>query len=234
MEYQSFFMILKKYEIQKGAFVCPNPLDACGYAQIKKEQNNYFLIIQSNIWKEKSNIYVVCKDKIFKSEFVSSNIKIPLDFAVDINCLVTIVPELNLFCSLKGTQNCQQAYEMILQTKQSNNSILSKIFGKVYDTYFYDCIKSKVEQLFEMGKSTDKFLFFGQGRWTSLNCGATEMVVGVIYKNNFALAVAIGKKLSPNAQINQNVYKVDGQNYNILFLSAKDGKFMRFFNGILC
>lgn len=232
MEYQSFFMILKKYKVENGIFVCDNPLDACGYTQVKKEQNQYFLIVQSGVFDCGANIFVVCNKNVSKTKMTASNLKIKLPFEVDINCLVVLIPELGLFSTLKSTQNCQNALDM-LSKKSSKKTILSKIFGKVYDTYFYDCIKPKVVRLFELGKPANEFEIFGQGRWTRVCFGGAEMVVGIIFKDNFAQAIAIGRRANC-AKVGKDIYSVAGKLYNILFLSAKDGKFLRFFDGILC
>ena len=57
MEYQSFFMILKQFQIKDNQFLSDQPLSAKGFVQIKKEQNQYSLVIQIANFKQKAKAY---------------------------------------------------------------------------------------------------------------------------------------------------------------------------------
>lgn len=230
MEYQSFFMLLKSYSFSNDTFVSTNPLAAQGYVQIKKEQQKYSVVVQLNNFIKPTIAYLVCKTSIAKIKLKSSCTIAHISFDIT-NSACLFIPEINLFACKTGTNGCQQAYNLLQNhlTQKNNKTTLEKIFGKVYDTYFFDCIKSKLASLFALGKPVEclnKEIEYS--KWTSVAYNGEQKLFGIIYKNNFAYAIAVG---SSSAIFNKEVhksYKIDGKIYNILFLSASNGKIISF------
>lgn len=229
MEYQSFFMLLKSYSYNK-AFISTNPLTAQGYVQIKKEQQQYSIVVQLNNFLQPTTAYLVCKTNIAKIKLNSSCTIAQVSFKItDYACL--FIPDINLFACKTGTNGCEQAYSLLQTylTQKEDKNTLEKIFGKVYDTYFFDCIKPKLASLFALGKPVEclnKEIEYS--KWTSVAHNGEQKLFGIIYKNNFAYAIAVG---SSSAIFNKEVhksYKIDGKIYNILFLSASNGKIISF------
>lgn len=228
MEYQSFFMLLKEYQMNNGAFCCANPLQVFGFAMIKKELKNYYLVVQSN--KEVKSGFVVCEDNVIKFQTSSKNTKLKLDFVPNLDKIVVIFPDEQLFATKVSTENCQMALEKI--NNKQEKDIYQKIFGNVYKTYFFDTIKPKLAKLFELGENTDDFASLG-GKWTKLFVRGKEKVFGVIYKNNFAYAIAVGELHQGGNKV-ANLLQFAGKFYNMVFMSAEDGKYLQFSSGTLC
>ncbi len=229
MEYQSFFMILKQFQIKDNQFLSDQPLSAKGFVQIKKEQNQHSLVIQIANFKQKAKAYIVCGKKLICTFVCTATTKLYLPCMVEEN-IVVIVEDYNFFACKNGTNGCMEAYLKIQKNKQTKQekSTMQKIFGVVHDTYFFDCIKPKLERLFQLGKPHEKLCsVFPKSRWTTVDVCGTEKVFGVIYKDKFAYAVAVGSQ--QNSQIEEcKKYEIDGKIYNILFLSAANGKIIRF------
>ncbi|MBQ8468329.1 MAG: hypothetical protein IJ542_01065 [Clostridia bacterium] len=222
-------MILKEYKVEGGKFLSINPLSAKGYVMVKKEGTNYFLVVQ--LQTAAKTAFAVCGEHITKIELSGSTTKVGLDYEVDISKLVIIVPELSLFATKTNTDNCDRAIKMINSNTSSQKTMFQKVFGEVYDTYFYDTIKQKLSKLFELGTRASEFEIFG-GKWVKICYKGQQKIFGVIFKNHFAYAVAVGEESDEFSQ--ENGYVVGGKTYNIVFMSAADGKNMGKIDSNLC
>ena len=231
MEYQSFFILLKKFECNGECFLCPNPLEAHGFVQIKKEFSSYSVVIQLNNYVNPCCAFIVNGKMIAKVKIESATTKAIIDFEVS-NDAVVLVFDYNFFASKNGTNKCMQAYNIVqdyLKENKDNKTTLQKIFGTVHDTYFYDCIKPKLASVFAMGKPIDglaKLIDFS--KWVSLKAGAIEKVFGIIYKDNFVYLIAMGSSGSEYNDMPHKTYSIEQKTYNILFLSASTGKIIDF------
>ena len=230
MEYQSFFMLLKEFSYDKNLFCSTNPFVAKGFVQIKKEQNYYSVVIQLNDFKNKDIAYVVCNENLAKINIISQTTKAEIDFALMPEKTCIFIINSKLFCCKNGTNYCQDAYKKVLsqKTTKTNKNILEKIFGDVYDTYFFDCIKPKLANLFTLGKPCKPLNdYFNQSKWICINQNGAERFFGVIYKNNFAIAVAVGSTQYWGTK-GVKSYTINQKTYNICFLSASNGKIIDF------
>lgn len=232
MEYQSFFMILKSFTFSNDLFLCPNPQTAHGYVKIKKEITQYFVTIHLNNFSQPANAYIVCKTNIAKIVLSGNITTVPVSFAIE-DYATVFIDTYNLFASKNGTIMCGENYKKVLEydliksekAETKRKTTLEKIFGVVHDTYFFDCIKPQLASLFSMGKSNGKFeKLFENSKWTQISHNNTTMVFGVIYKDNFATTIAVGSPTQFCAKEMTKEYFVDGQNYNIVFLDASNGK----------
>ena len=229
MEYQSFFMLLKTFEYTGGKFYSNNPLQAHGYIQTKKEQHEHSVVIQINNFTTPTFAYVVCENNIAKIKVSSSCTKANLGFELTNNVYV-FIDDYKLFACKNNTQDCLQAYELLLlnKNKPKGKTTLEKIFGKVYDTYFYDCIKPKLASLFSMGKPCDLLNnYFSSSKWVQVEQDNISRYFGILYKDNFVYAIAVASNVQdePEGSIS---YQINNKNYNILFLSAENGKIINF------
>lgn len=231
MEYQSFFMLLKKYQIENSKFLSVNPLSADGFVQIKKEKDKTFATIQLNSFVDKTRCFFVQDNIVKQIDITAATTKTQLEMLVDINKLCVIVFDYNLFAVKNSTENCYKSIMLIneyLQNLKKNNcSILEKVFNApVYDTYFFDCIKSKLASLFALGQPCYELSNkFECSKWIEVLIKQTKKVIGVIYKDDFAYAVGIGEQVSAEKEFcSGQVYKLQNNVYNILFLSASNGK----------
>lgn len=262
MEYQSFFMLLKKYSILDDKFCSISPLSAEGYVRIKKEQDRYKIIIQINNYDKPSKVYIVSDSIIKQSKIEAATTKIELFDDINVEKTCILLPDIGLFAVKSSTDICEQALQKIKNAINKDGNILDKVFGKVYDTYFFDCIKPKLAGLFSLGTNVPELCkIYPQSKWTMVKAGNQCKLIGVVYKNNFAYAIGVGdqqnsalfeticqqNEISSNfsgsfdrlnanqvesqsifcGKFNDNLVTVDGKNYSLLFLSAKNGKFIQ-------
>lgn len=252
MEYQSFFMLLKSYKVQNGIFYSTNPLSAEGFVRIKKEQKNYSLVLQINNFNKKTDAYLYCNNKLKKFKIISSTTKLNLDYELDIDTTCVLLTDIQLFAVKNSTEVCQNAIEKLNDLKVTKPNMFEKIFGKVYDTYFFDLLKPKLASLFALGKKVDCLnVMYPTSKWTIVNTSCNSILLGIIYKDNFAYAIGVGDEQSQNvlkakheeynvlnsllnndcnqnsnnSYISNNVV-VNGKTYNLMFLSASNGKFI--------
>ena len=221
MEYQSFFIILKEYKVIDGKFCSLNPIDAKGFVMIKQELDRYFLTIETQCGGKQ--FFVVDGEHIESGTLGNHSTKIELKFKPDINKLVVLIPESFLFATKTETQFCEKALAKINNIQ--NKSLLEKVFGEEYDTGFFDMVKPKLSKLFELGTKTEDFSFLG-GKWIRLYARGEEKIFGIIYKNQFAYAIAVGEPQSAQKPV-ANLIKAGGKIYNIVFMSASDGKYLQ-------
>ena len=59
-------MLLKRYKIENSNVVSTNPLEAKGFVQIKKENQNFFVTIQLNNFKLSAIAYLITETNIAK------------------------------------------------------------------------------------------------------------------------------------------------------------------------
>ena len=110
-----------------------------------------------------------------------------------------------------------------------NKNTLQKIFGKVYDTYFFDCIKPTLASLFALGSPMPQLSEqIVNSKWTCVQHNGSKRVFGVVYKDNFAFAVAASVDDDFKKKEVIRTYKIDDKSYNIVFLSATNGKIIVF------
>ncbi len=228
MEYQSFFLILKSFSFENQKFISTNPNVAQGFVKIKKDAQDFSITIHINNFSNPAQAYLVCKTNVAKIFLKSATTIEKINFEINQDASIFIF-DYNFFAS----KNCvfvsrdYQTAKRVEQRKERNT--LEKIFGKVHDTYFFDCIKPQLAGLFAVGKpclSLGKTI--ANSKWTMVNHNGEQMVFGVIYKDNFAYAVAVGSTTNSFADENAYAYKVEDKTYNILFMSASNGKFISF------
>lgn len=230
MEYQSFFMLLKSFSYNNNNFICTNPLTVHGFVQIKKEQQSYYITIQINNYSGKAYAYLVSKTNIAKIEINSATTKAAISFVIE-NDVCVFVEQYLLFACKAGTLGCADAYGLIRNKPfdKKGKTTLEKIFGEVYDTYFFDCIKPKLAQLFTIGMPINQLSEqIACSKWTRVEYKNRTQVFGVVYKNNFAYAVAVGAEDDFGAGLHAQRYQIEDKIYNILFLSASNGKIISF------
>lgn len=228
MEYQSFFLILKSFSFEDQKFISTNPNVAQGFVKIKKDAQNFNITIHINNFSNSAYAFLVCKTNVAKISLTSATTIEKINFEISQDASIFIFGY-NFFAS----KNCVFVSRDYLIAKraeqQKEKSTLEKIFGKVHDTYFFDCIKPQLAGLFAVGKpclSLGKAI--ANSKWTMVNHNGEQMVFGVVYRDNFAYAVAVGATTNFFADENAFVYKVDDKTYNILFMSASNGKFISF------
>lgn len=223
-------MLLKSFSYNNNEFISTNPLVAHGYVQIKKEQHKFSIVIQINNFINPCFAYLVCGTNIAKIKINSSTTTAEVGFAIqEYACL--IIQDYNLFACKNGTNGCKQAYQLIKSNISQSPKVttLEKIFGTVYDTYFFDCIKPKLATLFSMGTPIKELSEqIHNSKWISLEHNGQEKVFGVVYKNKFAYAIAIGVSSEFEGSQFTKLYKTSCKTYNILFLSASNGKIISF------
>ena len=231
MEYQSFFILLKRFNCSQNCFVCENPLQAHGFVQIKKELQKYSVVIQLNNYENSAVAFVVSGKKLAKVKIERATTKAVIDFELT-NDSVVLVLGYNLFACKNGTNKCMQAYNIVqnyLKEPKTNKNTLQKIFGNVYDTYFYDCIKPKLASVFAMGKPIDELCrLIDFSKWVCVSAGDSEKVFGLIYKDNFVRLIAMGTSGNEYNNVPHKTYCINAKTYNILFLSASNGKIIDF------
>ena len=230
MEYQSFFILIKRFIIDNNKFTCVKPLVTHGFVQIKKEQQQYSIIIQINNFIKPTTAFLVSSTNIAKIQINSATTIARVSFEVSDNACF-FMPEYNLFACKYGTNGCYRAYGLITEYKQTKNNktTLEKIFGTVYDTYFFDCIKPKLARLFMLGSGVPELCKkVPCSKWVSVKVESEDKVFGVVYKNNFAYAIGVGSSVMYKTENLAKTYVVENKNYNILFLSASDGKIISF------
>ena len=106
---------------------------------------------------------------------------------------------------------------------------MQKIFGVVYDTYFFDCIKPKLASLFALGRPVPQLAeYIKNSKWTCVEHEGTSRVFGVIYKDNFAYAIAASVDSSFDNKKMTRSYQIEGKIYDLVFLSATNGKIIGF------
>jgi len=221
MEYQSFFLVLKDYKVIDGKFCSVNPISAKGFVMIKKEHDKYFLTIETHGNHEQ--FFVVDGEYVESGSLGAKTTKIELKFKPNVNEIVVLIPELFLFATKTKTDLCEKA--LLAINKKQSKSLLEKVFGEVYDTGFFDMVKPKLSKLFELGTTTNDFAFLG-GKWTRLFACGEEKVFGIIYKNKFAYAIAVGEVHNTQKPV-ANLIKAGDKLYNIVFMSAADGKYLQ-------
>lgn len=221
MEYQSFFLVLKDYQLVNGKFCSINPIGAKGFVLINKELDKYYLTIEA--CGNHEEFFVVDGNSVQSGNLGKKSTKIELKFVPNISEIVVLIPQLLLFATKTGTEACEKALEQI-EKKESKN-LFQKVFGEVYDTYFFDMVKPKLSRLFELGTETNDFSFIG-GKWTRLYACGEEKVFGIIYKNKFAYAIAVGEVHNSQKPV-ANLIKAGNKLYNIVFMSASDGKYLQ-------
>lgn len=233
MEYQSFFLIVKEYKIIDGKFCVPNPFGTAGYVQIKKEGDVFELIVQISSVKQSSTLVIVSKEKTYNYRILSATNKIIIKDVLYPSDISIFMPDICLFASSVNSNKTEKNYSKILFKNNTQKNMFNKIFGEVYDTYFYDSIRSKISKLFSLGSPCD-IKEFGNSRWVKLSAYGQEKYIGLLYKGTSVYALAFGQKISNDTISGKNIYNLGGQSYKFKFLSAADGKFLQFSNGNLC
>ena len=233
MEYQSFFLIIKEYKIIDNHFCVPNTFGTAGYVQIKKEGDNYQLIIQISNYKNKSGLVIVSRNETYSYQISSATTKIIIKDKLYPDDICVFMQDISLFASSLNSSKIEEKYKSILIKNNPQKNIFNKIFGEVYDTYFYDSIRSKINKLFALGLPCD-IQEFGKARWVKLSVYGQEKYIGILYRGNSVYALAFGQKISDDVKKGKNIYNLGGTNYKFKFMSASDGKFLQFSNGNLC
>lgn len=228
MEYQSFFLLLKSFSIENNKILATNPNNAQGYVQIKKHGQNYSVTIQINNFSNSAHAFLVSKTNIAKIPITKASTSAKIGFVIEEYASVFVFGY-NLFAS-KNSANIERDYLLCKSVQNSKESTtLEKIFGKVHDTYFFDCIKPKLAGLFAVGKPCSQLSqTFSNSKWTMVKHNGEQMLFGVVYKDRFAYAIAVGATSNFLPDEKSYKYKIDEKTYNILFMSASNGKFISF------
>lgn len=219
MQYQSFFMLLKSFSIIDNKFCLNEPLSAKGFVQLKKEQEDYYIIVQISNFTDDCVGYVICENDIQEIQIDSATIKEKLNFNLNEHKFCFLLPKYNYFAVKNSTEDCMKYYSKItnyLKNKSNDDfrdNMFEKIFNKpVYNTYFFDCIKPKIANLFSLGSPCSELNEkYTNSKWVSINAKDGIKVVGVVYKNDFAYAIGMGTL-------------TNDMSYDIMFLSASNGK----------
>jgi hypothetical protein len=237
MEYQTQYMLLKKYEIRDNNFCCANPFGCEGFVQIKKEWENCSIAIQINSGKCPQKIVIVSAGKTYCYSVNGLAIKLEINCDIDFKKICVFVPTLQLFATSDSMANCAHAYWQAFCTKnlekldnKNNYTALEKIFGRpIPCTYFFDCIKGKLAAVFAIGKPCPSLSQkFGNSKWVIIPEGGKQKVIGVVYQSGFAIAIGVGELLQAKTNDETKATLLDGENfYNIRFLSAENGKIIQ-------
>lgn len=226
MEYQSFFLLLKSFCYDNNKVISINPTNPQGYVQIRKDGQEYSVTIQINNFKNCANAFLVSKTNVAKISITKSTTIAKIGFVIEEYASVFVFGY-NLYASKKGA-NIEQDYLLCKEMQnQRENTTLEKIFGKVPDTYFFDCIKPKLAGLFAVGKPCAQLSqIIANSKWTMVSHNGEQMVFGVVYRNKFAYAVAVGSTDNFGVDEQAHKYIIGEKTYNILFMSASNGKFI--------
>lgn len=232
MEYQSFFIVFKKYTQTNGLFEVNSHI-AHGFAQITKTGKTYDLSVE--FLQDVGAELQIFADCYFNTVYVSGkNSKIELGENINVKSLAVVCPKHEIIAT-----NCNnflvQKYlnkNKIIEQKNADDNIFSKIFGSVPITYFFDYIKSKLAKIFLLGSRIDFSDNFGESEWTCINYSGTKKVVGVIYDKNFPSVIAIGTEISSNQKFSGHICEFDSKFFQMIFLSASTGNFLEFCDGI--
>lgn len=228
MEYQSFFLVLKSFIFKDDQFISNNSSIAQGFVQVKKSGQNFSLTIQINNFKEPAVAYLVSKTNVAKISLTKATTTTQIDFVIEKYASV-FISGYNFYA---GQNQMGLKADYLLAKNVENhkkNSTLEKIFGQVYDTYFFDCIKPKLAGLFAVGKPCNQLgNLIANSKWTIVEHNGQQMVFGVVYKDKFAYAVAVGATSNFLDDKQAVSYTVDNKTFNILFMSASTGKFISF------
>lgn len=228
MEYQSFFLLLKSFSYENNKIIAVNPNTPQGFVQVKKDGQDYSITIQINNFSQSAYAFLVSKTNVAKIPITKATTNAKIGFVIEEYASVFVLGY-NFYASKNGA-NIEQDYLLCLEAQhRRKNTTLEKIFGKVHDTYFFDCIKPKLAGLFAVGKPCAQLSqTFSNSKWTMVNHNGEQMVFGIVYKDRFAYAIAVGATSNFLEDEKSYEYKIDEKTYNILFMSASNGKFISF------
>ncbi len=233
MEYQSFFIVFKKYKEEKHKVVFVDKYIAQGFAHIKKVGDNYSLtgeLLQS----EQGKIEVFADNFYKKSIINGKNFSITLGSSINLKN-IAIVCRANEIVATNADEMVVEKYLKKYQNitqKNKNDNVYSKIFGDVPITYFFDYIKPKLAKLFLLGTKIDFNNLWGEGEWTQIEFSGTKKIIGVIFDGNFPSVIAIGTEIADKSKISGHTCQFANSLFEMIFLSANNGNFLEFCDGI--